>query len=115
MCRAHQRLRDVVMACHHGSDLIENPPGPTQTIVRQAVTAPHDVRVLRRAMERPVENGPARSAERLAVPFDDDVQVGGREWSDVPRTSKRFRRRGDATRGTFGDITTEHRLVLETV
>src|SRR5207247_2328006 len=112
---ARERLRDVGAARNHGSDLIEKPPRPTYAIVRQTVTAPHDVRVLRRAMERPVEERPTRSAEDLTVPLDDDVEIDVRERPDVPDIIERIPRQYGVTRGPVGDIPTEHRLVFKTV
>jgi len=73
-------VRDVVVSRNHRSDLIEEASLPTETIVDWPLVVPYDVGVLRRAVERPLEHRAARSAERLAILFDDDrhVSIGER-------------------------------------
>src|SRR5262245_64196254 len=101
----------MFIACDHRPNLVEQASLPTKTIVDRApvgVIAPPRVRVLRRAAERPIEHGSARSAECLAILFDDDGQVVVRE-----RLHRTWRE--PTARGARNDVTTECGLIREAV
>src|SRR5205814_2401866 len=101
-----------VVPCHNGADLIEQAPFAAQTICEKAVFAPHGVRVARRALERPLEDGTTPPAERPAILLDDAVQVdGGQRLNGAAG----IRGRSGSAMGTVADVTAESRLHLEAI
>ena len=82
--RAHEQARGLIVGRHHGTDLIEQAPWPPETVLGAGVRVDH-MRVLRGAVERPLEEDPPVGAEDPIVLRDHGPEIGRGQATNGPR------------------------------